>query len=266
MSVLFEFSYQMLVKRQTTIHDLSAVVTGMLIAFNMPVAVPLYIPIIACFIAIIVVKQAFGGIGKNYVNPAAAAVVLVSLIWQKQMQPTFVGSKLLVNIDNIESLPPLSRLLEGEIPSESFFDLFFGNINGTIGAISAAMLILGALYLLWKRVISWHIPVSYLGTSALLFYMMSEQGLEIEFTVSSLCAGALMLSAFYMATDYTTTPMTKNAQIAFGVGCAVITVFLRRYVGFSQDALTAILIMDVCSPVLDVLLRPKLFGCQRKKS
>jgi len=265
-SILFEFVYQMIFKRKTTVHDLSALVTGMLIAFNMPVAVPIYIPIVACFFAVIVVKQLFGGIGKNYVNPAAAAVVLVTGIWKTQMSPSFVGSKWLVNLDNIEFLSPLTHLKMGEIPSESFFDLFFGNANGTIGAISAAMLIVGALYLFWSKVITWHIPVTYLAVSAALFYLTAPQGIEIASLVSCLCAGSLVLGAFFMATDYTTTPMTARGKIAFGVGCALLTVVFRKYTGITQDVAVSILIMNALSRPIDHLLRPKFFGYKRKNN
>lgn len=264
--VLFEFAYQMILRRATTIHDLSAVVTGMLIAFNMPVAVPIYIPIVACFFAMIVVKQVFGGIGKNYLNPALAAIVLTSLIWKKQMDPTFVGSKWCVNLDNIESPSPLSYLKLSDIPSEDFFDLFFGNTTGAIGAISAAMLLIGAVYLLITKVITWHIPVAYLGTATVLFYLMAEDGLEIAFTVSSLCSGALILGAFYMATDYTTSPMTARGKIVYGVGCAVLTVILRTYTGLMEDMAIAVLIMNLLSRPIDALVKPRFFGYVQKKA
>lgn len=258
--VFFEFVYQMIFKHQTTVHDLSAVVTGMLIAFNMPVAIPLYIPIIGSFFAIVVIKQVFGGIGRNFLNPALAATVVCSLIWEKQMDPTFVGSKWCVNLDNIESPSPLSHLKNAEIPSENFFDLFFGNATGTIGAISVAMLLLGAVYLLANKVITWHIPVTYIGASAALFYLMSENGLEIAFTVSSLCSGALVLGAIFMATDYTTTPMSVRGKLIFGAGCAVLTVMLRIYSGLTCDVAIAILVMNLLSRPIDALFKPKFFG------
>lgn len=265
-SVLFEFLYQMILRHKTTVNDLSAVVTGMIIAFNMPVAVPIYVPIIACFIAIVVVKQLFGGIGKNLVNPAAAAVVIVGFIWKAQLDPSYVGSKWLVDLDNIEFLSPLTHLKLGEIPSESFFDLFFGNTNGTIGAISIAMLILGALYMFWNKVITWHIPITYIGICAVLFYVTADTGLEFAFTLSSLCAGTLVLGAFFMATDYSTTPMTSQGKIAFGIGCAVLTFVLREYTPLTQDTAIAILIMNVLSRPIDHLLRPKYFGYKKNKS
>lgn len=264
--VIFEFLYQIILKRQTTVHDLSAVVTGMLIAFNMPVAVPLYIPIVGCFFAIVVVKQAFGGIGRNIVNPALAATVLVSFIWKKQMVPTFVGSKWLVNLENIESPTPLYYLINGEIPSESFFDLFFGNATGAIGAISVAMLLVGGLYLLWSKVITWHIPMTYIGVSAVLFYLMAENGLEIAFTVSSLCSGSLVLCAIYMATDYTTTPMSARGRLIFGAGCGILTVILRTYAHLTCDAAMAVLIMNLFSRPIDALFKPKFFGQTSSKN
>lgn len=263
--VIFEFAYQMIFKHRTTIHDLSAVVTGMLIACNMPVAVPLYIPIIGCFFAIVVIKQAFGGIGRNFVNPALAATVLCNLVWKKQMNPTFVGSKWCVNLDNIESPSPLTHLKNAEIPSENVFDLFFGNATGVIGAISVAMLLIGGLYLLGNKVITWHIPVTYLGVSAALFYILAEDGLEITFAVSSICSGALVLCAVFMATDYTTSPMSARGKLIFGAGCAFLTVILRTYTPLTCDVALAILIMNLLARSVDALFKPKFFGSVTQK-
>lgn len=263
--VLFEFLYQMALKRKTTVHDLSAVVTGMLIAYNMPVAVPVYIPIVGSFLAIVVVKQAFGGLGKNYLNPALSAVLFVSLIWKEQVDPNFIGSKLFVNVDNIESPDPLYRLKMGELPAEDFFDLFFGNTTGSIGAISIAMLIVGATYLFYKKVITWHIPVTYLGVSAILFYLMAEDGLELAFAIASLCSGSLVLSAVFMATDFTTTPMTQRGKIVYGIGCAVLTVLLRTYTGLTQDCAIAILVMNLLSRPIDFWVKPNFFGVFKEK-
>lgn len=265
-TVAFEFVYQLIFYKKTTINDLSAVITGMLIAFNMPVAVPIYIPIIACFLAIVLVKQIFGGIGRNFLNPALFGVVVCSFIWKDQMDPTFVGSKWLVNLENIESSSPLLYLKKGELPTQDFFDLFVGNTTGTIGAISVAMLLIGAIYLLAKKVITWHIPVAYISCCAIMFYIVAEDGLEFAFALSSLCAGSLVLGAFFMATDYTTSPMSVRARLVFGVGCAVLTFVLRTYTDITQDVAISILIMNVLCGPLDALFKPKYLGYVSQKA
>lgn len=253
-SVLFELVFELITKRSVTIGDFSAVVTGLLIAMNLSVRAPLWIPLAGAFFAIIVVKQLFGGIGKNIVNPALAASVLMSALSSEA--GTFAEP---FHADAIAGATPLTMLKGGVIPDVKLADMFFGNTSGCIGEVSALLLIAGGLYLLIRRVITWHIPIAYIGTVALITLIFPQAGNGIQFMLYELLSGGLMLGAFFMATDYSTSPMTKLGKIIFGVGCGIITVLIRYY-GSPEGVAVAILIMNLTAVYIDRITWPKKFA------
>ena len=258
-SVLFEMLTQIALRRTVTISDCSAAVTGLLIGLNLSPSVPFYVPIVGSAFAIVVVKQLFGGIGKNIMNPALAARVFLMLAWTTDMSsfPT-PGA-----VDAVASATPLVSLKNG-VMSASLGDLFFGRVGGCIGEISVLMLLIGGLYLLIRRVISWHIPVAFIGTVALITFLFPIGGADrLDFMLASLCSGGLMLGAFFMATDYVTSPVTPVGRLIFGFGCGALVVFLRYFSGYSEGVSFAILIMNALVWYLDVLGKPRVFGKKR---
>lgn len=274
--VVFEFLYQKLMKKPLALRDLSAVVTGILIAFNLPVGVPLWIPVMGAFFAIIVVKQLFGGIGKNIVNPALAARVFIFSAWPSMLggesftAPFEKLSAFSVSGGDITaSATPLTALKQGVDPDLSLFDMFMGNMPGCIGEVSALLLILGGVYLLFRRVITWHIPVSYIGTVLLLTYFFPQvQSVHAyQFMLAELFSGGLMLGAIFMATDYATSPVTNKGRLIYGVGCGLLTVFIRYFGGYNEGVSFAILIMNLLVWYIDMFTKPRVFGkIKAKKS
>ena len=260
-SVLFEMLTQILLRRTVTIADCSAAVTGLLLGLNLSPSVPLYIPIVGSAFAIIVVKQLFGGIGKNIMNPALAARVFLMLAWTTPMS-SFPAPDA---VDAVASATPLVSLKTGDLNAcASLGDLFFGRVGGCIGEISVLMLLIGGAYLLIRRVISWHIPVTFLGTVALFTFLFPIGGADrLDFMLASLCSGGLMLGAFFMATDYVTSPVTPVGRLVFGFGCGALVVFLRYFSGYSEGVSFAILIMNALVWYLDVLGKPRVFGKKR---
>ncbi len=266
-AIAFEAITQFVLHRPVTINDLSAAVTGLLLAMNLPVTVPLWMPVIGTFFAIVVVKQLFGGIGKNFVNPALAARVFL-FSWAGEMS-TFqkFGEKInsvantLSDSDIIAGATPLATLKQGNMPSENIFDMMTGNISGCIGEVSSILLIAGGVYLLVRRVITWQIPVAYIGTVALLTFIFPKAvGVAGNFMLYELFAGGLMLGAFFMATDYSTSPVTPNGRLLYGCGCGLITVLIRYFGSYPEGVSFAILIMNLFVWYIDKLTMPRRFG------
>ncbi len=264
-AVFFEWMMRKLMHRSMTISDGSAAVTGLLLGLNLSPAVPWYAPIVGSAFAIIVVKQLFGGIGRNIVNPALAARVFLMLCWPSAMSvfpAAFAGGA-----DVVASATPLSFLKSGAMPAgETLADLFLGRVSGCIGEISALLLLIGGIYLLARRVITWHIPVSMLGTVALLTLLFPRGGMSgWEFMAASLCSGGLMIGAIFMATDYVTSPATNAGKLIFGAGCGLLVVFIRFFGGYPEGTSFAILIMNSLVWYLDMLTRPRVYGKPRRK-
>ena len=260
--VVFEALTEIVLKRTVTVADCSAAVTGLLLGLNLSPAVPLYVPIVGSAFAIIVVKQLFGGIGKNVMNPALAARVFLMMTWAGQMSnyPAMHAT------DAVASATPLVALKQGSLPNESLFDLFFGRTGGCIGEISVLMLLIGGVYLLVRRVIAWHIPVSMLGTVALLTLLFPQGGIHpVTFMLTSLCSGGLMLGAFFMATDYVTSPVTPVGRLIFGAGAGALVVFLRYFSGYNEGVSFAILIMNALVWYLDMATKPRVYGKPRRE-
>ncbi|MBE6541991.1 MAG: RnfABCDGE type electron transport complex subunit D [Ruminococcaceae bacterium] len=265
--VAFEAAAQFILHRPVTIGDLSACVTGLLLAMNLPVTVPLWMPVIGAFFAIVVVKQLFGGIGKNFVNPALAARVFL-FSWAAEMTRfTEAGSPVnsfmntLPEADIVASATPLASLKNGALPDVNLFDMLIGNRGGCIGEVSALLIIAGAVYLLVRRVITWHIPVAYIGTVAILtFFFPQYDGVAWNFMVYELLSGGLMLGAFFMATDYSTSAVTPVGRLVFGVGCGAITVLIRYFGSYNEGVSFAILIMNLLVWYIDKVTMPRRFG------
>ncbi len=264
-SMLFEALYELIMHKEITVSDLSAAVTGVLIAYNVPVTIPLYVPIIGCFFAIVIVKQLFGGLGKNIVNPALAARVFMFLSWSSYMNPTNTKQTWLVRVDNIAEATPLGALKGGDLPAEKIFDLFIGNKTGVIGEISVALLLLGGLYLIATKTITWHIPVAYFATCAVLFFLIAPEGMQFTYLASELCAGGLALGAIFMATDYATSPVSPVGRIVYGIGCGLITVLIRKFGSYNEGVSFAILTMNLLVGYLDKWTRPIPFGTVKQK-
>ena len=245
----FEWAYRRLLKKSSSLGDLSAVVTGILLAFCLPVTVPYWVVVIGGFFAIVIVKQLFGGLGKNFINPALAARAFL-LSWPVIMTtwaaPGAAVSIFGSNADVVTCATPLSFLHSGTLPSESLMQLFVGNCGGSLGETCAAALLLGGIYLLIRRVISPRIPVAFIGTVAVLTFIFPQNGADrLTWMLCQLLSGGLMLGAIFMATDYVTTPVTKKGQWLFGVGCGLITVFIRYFGSYAEGVSYSILIMNV---------------------
>lgn len=256
-SVLSEYIFNIVLKKQQTVGDFSAVVTGLLIGLNMPPSVPLWMVTAGSAFGIIIVKQLYGGLGKNFVNPALAARCFMLIAWTSAMT-TFNAPA-----DAVASATPLAVMkgAEGELPT--LYNAFMGRIGGCIGETSAAALLIGFAYLIVRRVIRLDTPVSYIVSFAALTFIFGSDTLgmgRLTYTLMQLCTGGLLLGAFFMATDYVTTPTTPKGHIIFGIGCGVLTFLIRRFGGYPEGVSFSILLMNVASPIIENYTMPKTFG------
>lgn len=271
-SIIFEILIQKIFKKPITINDFSAVITGILLAFNLPASAPWWLPIIGSAFAIIVVKQFFGGLGCNFMNPALAAraMLLTSL---PQHMSTFTGTR----PDVISTATPLAIMKYGvtdgaasatveAVTSASssqgaslpgLWDMFIGNIPGAIGETSALLLLIGAAYLIIRQVIDWKIPVFYIGTTSIMLLLL---GVEPALLPYHILGGGLILGAFFMATDYVTSPVTPLGKIIFAVGAGILTAIIRIKGGYPEGVSYSILLMNVAAPLIEKLTRPRVFG------
>ncbi|HBF77765.1 MAG TPA: Na+-transporting NADH:ubiquinone oxidoreductase subunit D [Clostridiaceae bacterium] len=245
-SVFAEWLWEKLTHKRITIGDLSAVVTGLLLAFNLPPTIPLWMVIVGAFFSIIVVKQFFGGIGQNFVNPALAGRAFLLASYSTAMTKW--------TVDGVTTATPLAILKTGKGTLPPITDLLIGNIGGCIGEISAIAILIGAAYLFYKKIISWEIPVTYIGTVLILTLLFGRNGFYEIF------AGGLMLGAFFMATDYTTSPVTSKGKIIFGIGCGILTAVIRRFGPNPEGVSYSILIMNLFVPLIDRKTAPRIFG------
>lgn len=265
--VFFEFIYNLLMKRKQTISDLSAVITGVLLAFTLPVSTPLWLPPIGALFAIVVVKMLFGGLGKNIFNPAAAGHLFLLLIFSN-----FIAGRWIKPFDSVSSATPLEYLknASGELVTIgdkfSVFDCMVGNVAGCLGETSAVLLLLGGLYLIYKRVITWHIPVSFIGTVAVITFLFPRFNdiSAFQYMQYHLFSGGLFLAAFFMATDYSSAPITPLGRIIYGIGCGLITILIRYFGGYPEGVTFALLIMNFFARFLDTKTIPKSFGRDRR--
>ncbi len=267
-AVAAEAITQKLLHRPITISDCSAALTGLLLALNLPATISLPIAGIGAVFAIVVVKQLFGGIGKNFMNPALAARAFL-FAWPADMRFfTPPGERLGLfdfvvkndGVDAVSSATPLAALKSGVLPEASLTDLLFGHVGGSIGEVSSILLLAGFVYLLLRRVITWHIPVAYVGTVALLTFFFPQGNVALDFMLAQVFSGGLLLGAIFMATDYVTSPVTTVGRLIFGVGCGLLTVFIRYFGGYPEGVSFSILIMNALVWYLDRYTRPRRFG------
>ena len=253
-AIAAEAMCQKIRKQALTINDYSAVVTGLLLGMNLPSEVPYWIPVVGSFFAIAIVKQAFGGLGHNFINPALAARAMLVASWPVQMT-TWTP----VTPDAVSSATALGIIKEGlDVPLPSLFDLFIGKMGGCIGETSALLLLLGAAYLLYRGVISIKIPGIYIGTFTLLTLLIT--GFDVQLTLVHILSGGLILGAFFMATDYASSPITPKGQIIYAVGMGLLTVVIRFYGGYPEGVSYSILLMNVAAPLIDKYTKPRVFG------
>lgn len=272
-SVFFEALIQKAFKKQVTINDFSAVITGILLAFNLPASAPWWLPIMGSAFAIIVVKQLFGGLGSNFMNPALAGRAFLLTSWPTHMS-SFTGTR----PDVVATATPLaimkygmasdgaaSATVEAATSASSsqgtmlpeLWDMFIGNIPGAIGETSALLLLIGALYLIIRHVIDWKIPVFYIGTT---FVMLILLGVDAELLPYHILGGGLILGAFFMATDYASSPVTPLGKIIFGIGAGILTALIRVKGGYPEGVSYSILLMNVATPLIEKYTKPRVFG------
>ena len=267
-AVLSELVYEKITHQKTTIDDLSAVVTGLLLAFNLPANAPWWMAAIGSIIAIVLVKQMFGGIGQNFINPALAARTILMLSWAGLIAATALpaGGQLFglttVPVDAVASATPLVS------SSYSLWQLFIGDVPGMLGETCKLTLILGGVYLIVRKVIDWRIPVFFIATAFILFWIQTGVIYSVESGTDNalyqILSGGLLLGAFFMATDYATSPVTNVGRVIMGVGCGLFLFVIRAYASYPEGCSFAILLMNVATPLIDKYTMPKAFGEVKK--
>ena len=269
--MFFEWGYCKLMKMHDKTYDLSAAVTGVLLAFVCPPTVEYWMIVLGAAFAILLVKMLFGGIGKNVVNPALAGRAFM-FSWPVAMSTWVkVGWENAADVfgssaDAVTAATPLAAMHQGLMPDATLWDCFIGNIGGCIGETSVVLLVIGGIYLLIRKVISWHIPVSFIGTVAILSLLFPMGNDPFLWCAYQLCTGGVMLGAIFMATDYVTSPLTKLGQLVYGIGCGALTILIRYLGGYNEGVSYAILVMNCCVVLLDRIGRPTKFGAPKKEA
>lgn len=264
--VVFEFCCRKLMKRDNTIGDLSAVVTGVILAMNLPVTLPLWMAVIGSFVAIVIVKQLFGGIGQNFANPAITARIVLMVSFAGHMSTWMLPFEYKNGADAITGATPL--VLENMSAEElakigqtvpGYLDLFLGNTGGCLGETCALALLVGGLYLAVRRIISLAAPVGFIGSLAILTFIFGGDPLY------AILSGGVFLGAFFMATDYATTPITAKGKLIFGLGCGIITFVIRHFGSYPEGVSFSILLMNVLTPYIEQVTRTKIFGAKEDR-
>ncbi len=249
-AVLTEYIYEHAMHKPITIKDCSALVTGLLLALNLPPTLPLWMGALGSIFAILVVKQLFGGLGQNFMNPALAARCFLLI--------SFTGRMTTFTYDAVTEATPLAALKAGE--SVNTLQMLVGNISGTIGETSVIAILIGAVILLWTGVIDLRIPGTYLLTFVIFIVLFGGHGLDVQYIAAHLCGGGLMLGAWFMATDYVTSPITKQGQIVYGVCLGILTGLFRLFGGSAEGVSYAIIISNLLVPLIEKVTLPKPFG------
>ena len=262
-SVLTEYIYEKLMHRKITVSDGSAVVTGLLLGMNLPPQVPLWMPVLGSIFAILIVKQLFGGLGQNFMNPALAGRCFLMISFAARMTNFAVSDGTMQKIvDTVSGATPLAEVKAGG--AADLLSMFLGTTRGTIGETSALALLIGGLFLVFMGVIDLIIPLTYIGTFAVFALIFGGHGLDMSFLVAELCGGGLMLGAWFMATDYVTRPITKKGQIVYGVILGILTGLFRLFGGSAEGVSYAIIFSNLLVPLIERLTLPKGFGIQKK--
>ncbi len=274
-AVLSEHIYQISLNRKTTIGDGSAFLTGLLLGLNLPASVPFYIPVIGSFIAIVITKLLFGGLGYNIFNPALIGRAFLLISFPKLMTIWTEPTARFVALDAKTTATPLGILKEGGLSqlmqvfgdkTELYMSLLSGNRAGSLGETSAIALLIGAAILLYRGYITWHIPLSFLATVGVIAWIFGGQGgLFTGDPVIHLISGGLLLGAFFMATDYVTCPTIRKGQVIFGIGCGAITMLIRLKGGFPEGVMFAILLMNCFAPLIDRGVKSEIFGAIKEQ-
>ena len=252
-AVLAEYFYQKLTHQKVTVGDWSAVVTGLLLAYNLPANAPVWLAVVGAVIAIVLVKQIFGGIGSNFMNPALAARAILFVSWATQMT-TYPATRFM--LDDVSTATPLNSLGTGSVAGVNLMDLFLGNIPGVLGETCKLALLLGGVYLILRRIVDWKIPVTFIAT-VFVCYLIKDGA---EMALYQILSGGLFLGAFFMATDYATSPVTNPGRVIMGIGCGIFLFVIRAYASYPEGCSFAILLMNVATPLIDKYTMPKPFG------
>ena len=258
-SVVFEWGYEKILKKPVTVSDFSAVLTGLLLALNLPVTASWWVPVVGSFVAIVLGKQFYGGLGQNFINPALIGrAFLVAAYPTQTTGGAFAAGRMVV--DASTSATPLAELKAGTVVvnADAIKNAVIGNVGGCIGETCAIALLIGGIYLIVKHVISWRIPVIYIAVVFILTTLMRGNG--VIGGVYEIFVGGLMLGAFFMATDYVTSPISAKGQVIFAVGCGLLTSLIRVYGGYPEGVSYSILIMNLAVPLIDRYTRPRIFG------
>lgn len=252
-AVLAEYFYQKLTHQKVTVGDWSAVVTGLLLSYNLPANAPVWLAVVGAVIAIVLVKQIFGGIGSNFMNPALAARAILFVSWATQMT-TYPATRFM--LDGVSTATPLNALGTGSVAGVNLSDLFLGNIPGVLGETCKLALLVGGIYLIVRRIADWKIPVAFIAT-VFVCYLIKDGA---EMALYQILSGGLFLGAFFMATDYATSPVTNPGRIIMGIGCGIFLFVIRAYASYPEGCSFAILLMNVATPLIDKYTMPKPFG------
>ena len=258
--VLTEYIYEKLMKKPVTVKDFSAVVTGLLLALNLPASVSWFVPVIGGIFAILIVKQLFGGLGQNFMNPALGARCFLLISFSGQMTDFSVpeGAWGNIAVDTVSGATPLALIKSGE--TADVLSLFIGNVQGTIGETSAIAILIGAAFLLCMKIIDLRIPLSYLASFVIFITIFGGHGLDPNYILGHLFGGGLMLGAWFMATDYVTSPITKKGQIVYGVILGVLTGLFRLFGGSAEGVSYAIIFSNLLVPLIERVTMPTAFG------
>ena len=249
--IIFEALSRIIMKRSQTVSDLSACVTGILLAMNLPVTIPLWQAVIGSFVAVVIAKQLFGGLGQNFVNPAIFARIVLMLSFTADMTTWVIPRYWKENFDDIVTVTSATPLVSN---NASYWDLFIGNTGGCIGEVCAVGLIIGGLFLIFTKIISPVTPVAFIGTVAIAELIAGNDPLY------HILSGGLLLGAFFMATDYVTTPLTSTGKLIFGIGCGIITFVIRQFGGYPEGVSFSILLMNIITPYIDNFTAKKALG------
>ena len=256
-AVVAEWAIQAATKRKITLQDGSAVLTGLLLGFNLPAHCPFWIPMVGSFVAIAIGKQIFGGLGQNIFNPTLVGRAFLVASWPQHMT-SFTKP---LAYDAVTQATPLALLKENKLIDHiSCLDLFLGNRGGCIGEVCIAALLIGGIFLLWKRIITWHIPVSYITTTGLFCFIFGAKTPFAGPWLFHILSGGLFLGAIFMATDYVTSPLTARGQLVFGIGCGLLTAIIRLWGGYPEGVSYAILIMNAAAPLIDRYTKARVYG------